>query len=224
MARTVSRGCQLRACTLPTDQEHHQAHLSQPLSPQALAPPPRAEPAELVLHTLGKNDSFSLQAAPIIKGGRGFHACPNLPLSKLRQHPARQGRSFEEHSWLLCGSAWHAAPARSSNSVASFLCCCLPWILCCFFLQPSHPPSLGALASLCKWNKKGPKHGKGPASHCPEVKGANCFFLEHAPNFTPFSPQMWETSSNPLHKRVFSHMQIRQVNAHCTAFPCSPQT
>lgn len=112
-----------------------------------------AGPAKLVLHALGKNDSLSLQAAPIIKAGRGFHACPNLPLSKClhTQHGrARASRSIPGCSVAQLGVQPLPGHSPVPSSVASLLCSCLPCLLCCFFLQPSHPPSLEALASLCK--------------------------------------------------------------------------
>lgn len=128
----------------------------------------------------------------------------------------QRGRAGASRSTPGC-SAWHAAPVRSRS------CTQASGLLLCCFLQPSHPPPPppGVLASLCK----GSKAWQGASLALPWGKRSQLFFRGTCSKFhTFFSPQMWETSSNPLYKRVFSHMQIKHVNACYTALPCPPQT
>lgn len=155
MAKTVHIAFELPACILPTNQEQQQADTLQTLSWQTLAPQ-HAGPAKLVLHTLGKNDSFSLQAAPSIKGGRGFGARPNLPLSNcLRTQHGRGEASRSSPGCSQLSMKPHQVMARDiaspvPKSMVSLLCSCLPHLLCCFFLQPPHPLPFEASASFCK--------------------------------------------------------------------------
>lgn len=180
-----------------------------------------AGPAKLVLHTLGKNDSFSFQTAQTIKRGRGFHACPNLPLSKcLHTQHGRAG--------ALRSTPGISVAQLGVQPLQVTVCPQLSGLLavhpCPAFLPPALSPSSWSIGLTLQTGAKGPKHGKRPALRCPEVKGANCFSWNVLQISHLFPPQMWETSSNPLYKRVFSHVQITHVNAHCAALQCPPQT
>lgn len=74
-----------------------------------------------------------------------------------------------------------------------------------FCATSSSPLTLLLLLEYWPLSAKGPKHGKGPALHCPEVKGANCFFLEHAPNFTPFFPHKCGKQAATLCTKGYFH-------------------
>ena len=180
--------------------------------------PQHAGPVKLVLHALGKNDSFSLQAAPIIKGGRGFHACPNLPLSKCLQHPARQERSSKEHSRplsrSLAGSARRAAPpghgwgrCLSFTQLGGLLVVQLPALPFVLLLPPA--PSSFSFCSTglpLQTGTKCPKHGKGPVLHCLGVKGANCFSWNMLQISHPFFPTNVGNKERPcVQKSIFTH-------------------
>lgn len=148
----------------------------------------------------GKKWQLLLASCTDHKRWKRLPCVPKHASFKMPAHPAQQGRSFKEGSWplsrLLSGSAWCAAPpghgyggCLSGAQLSGPPC---HTIACPAFCASSSSP-LTLLLLLQDWpysanGNKVSKRQRGTNFVFPWGKRSQQFFLERAPNFTPFFP------------------------------------